>query len=65
MLIVETDDVATHHTQNAFAADRRRDVELTLAGYQVLRFTWADVVERPEWVAYAVSSAASSRKTST
>jgi len=64
-LVVETDDVATHHTRRAFAADRRRDVELGLAGYRVLRFTWADVTGRPEWVRYAVSSAASSRKTST
>ena len=68
-LIVETDDIATHHTRRAFAADRRRDVELSMSGYLVLRFTWADVVERPEWVVaalrYAVSSRASSPKTST
>jgi hypothetical protein len=68
-VVVETDDIATHLTAAAFAADRRRDVELTLAGYLVLRFTWHDVVHDGAHVVAAVYEAvmsrASSPKTST
>jgi very-short-patch-repair endonuclease len=34
-----------------FAADRERDVELTVAGWTVLRFTYEQVIKRPRWVA--------------
>jgi very-short-patch-repair endonuclease len=47
-LVVETDGYATHRT--AFREDRRRDAELLRAGYLVLRFTYADVEGRPQWV---------------
>lgn len=46
-LIVETDGWATHGTRTAFARDRRRDVELTLAGFRIVRFTWDQVTRDP------------------
>jgi hypothetical protein len=55
-LVVETDGARTHNTDTAFVADRRRDVELKLAGWETLRFTWHDVAGRRAWVAGAVST---------
>lgn len=46
-VVVEVDGWKTHRTQEAYENDRRRDRLLRLAGWTVLRFTWADVVERP------------------
>lgn len=45
-VVAEVDGYAFHASARSFAADRRRDAELTAAGYRVLRFTWADLVER-------------------
>ncbi len=42
-LIAEVDGYAYHGGVRSFVADRRRDAELTAAGYRVLRFTWADL----------------------
>jgi uncharacterized protein DUF559 len=44
-LIVETDGYETHGTRSAFEEDRRRDRRLTLAGWDVVRFTWRQVFE--------------------
>jgi Protein of unknown function (DUF559)/Transcriptional regulator, AbiEi antitoxin len=46
-LIVETDGWASHGTRQAFENDRRRDRLLLLAGYEVVRFTWRDVLDEP------------------
>jgi len=56
-LIVETDGRATHGTRQAFEDDRARSAELTIMGYRVLRFTWLQVTDRPEWVARTVLAA--------
>lgn len=48
---VELDSWAFHHDRVAFQADRARDVRLVRAGWRVVRFTHADVVERPAHVA--------------
>jgi very-short-patch-repair endonuclease len=53
-LVVECDGWAYHHDRGAFQADRTRDARLTAAGWAVLRFTHADVVDRPGWVARTV-----------
>ena len=45
-VVAEVDGFAFHGSARSFALDRRRDAELTAAGYRVLRFTWADVTER-------------------
>lgn len=42
-VVAEVDGYAFHASTRSFAADRRRDAELTAAGYRVLRFTWADL----------------------
>ena len=49
-LIVETDGRATHDTARQFEEDRRRDLELTLAGWHVVRVGWHQV-HRPRLVA--------------
>lgn len=50
-VIAETDGAATHLTQSAFEADRRKDAVLTAAGWRVVRFTWRQVTPDPEAVA--------------
>ena len=55
-LIVETDGARTHNTDTAFHADRRRDVELRVQGYETLRFTWDHVLHDPLWVERALRS---------
>jgi len=49
-LIVEMDGAA-YHGADKFQSDRTRQNRLVNAGYTVLRFTWADVTERPAYVA--------------
>jgi very-short-patch-repair endonuclease len=44
-VVAEVDGYAFHATSRSFALDRRRDAELTAAGYRVMRFTWADLEE--------------------
>jgi hypothetical protein len=51
---VELDGLAFHATPMAFERDRERDVTLVLAGWRVLRFTWARLVREPDVVADAV-----------
>jgi hypothetical protein len=54
-LVVETDGEAVHGARGAFERDRRRDAELMLAGYRVVRFTWRQVVEEAAFVAATVA----------
>jgi hypothetical protein len=54
-LVVETDGYETHGTRHAFERDRLRDQRLALAGYQVVRFTWRQVVHETGLVAAAVT----------
>jgi Protein of unknown function (DUF559)/Transcriptional regulator, AbiEi antitoxin len=58
-LVVEADSYAWHRSPAALNADRERDVELTLAGWRVLRFTHAQITRRREWVAHAILDALS------
>ncbi|WP_027342568.1 type IV toxin-antitoxin system AbiEi family antitoxin domain-containing protein [Hamadaea tsunoensis] len=53
-LIVEVDSHARHGSPGAFQRDRERQNRLAAAGWNVLRFTWADVVQRPAYVVAAV-----------
>jgi hypothetical protein len=50
-LVVETDGRATHDTATAFEHDRARDLDLHLAGWQVVRLTWSQVTREPYRVA--------------
>jgi very-short-patch-repair endonuclease len=45
-LAIELDGLRDHFSADAFRRDRRRQNEIVLAGYTVLRFTWQDVDER-------------------
>jgi very-short-patch-repair endonuclease len=49
-LVVETDGRATHDTAHAFERDHRRDLDLELAGWHVLRLTWRQLVAEPSRV---------------
>lgn len=49
-LVVETDGRATHGARRAFEQDRRRDQLLRLSGWTVIRFTYNQVVNRPDEV---------------
>lgn len=51
LLIVEVDGYEAHRGRIAFQNDRSRDRALKAAGYEVLRFTWAEVVRKPREVA--------------
>jgi very-short-patch-repair endonuclease len=50
-LIAETDGYRFHRRRLAFEGDRARDVELKLRAYEVVRFTYRQVVEEPSRVA--------------
>jgi very-short-patch-repair endonuclease len=50
-LIVEVDSWSGHGNPIAFQADRTLSNAVQLAGWRILRFTWADVKRRPELVA--------------
>lgn len=47
-LVVEADGRGFHDSRVAFERDRRRDQNLGLAGYRVVRFTWNQVTREPE-----------------
>ena len=47
-LVIEVDGYAVH--RDRFAEDRRRDAELLRQGFLVLRFTYRDLLRRPQWV---------------
>ena len=49
-LDVEVDGWAYHRTKEQRQADAERDNLLTQAGWRVLRFTWEDVRDRPDYV---------------
>ncbi|ODQ89697.1 DUF559 domain-containing protein [Mycolicibacterium holsaticum] len=60
-IAIEVDGWAFHSDQQAFQHDRRRQNYLILHGWQVLRFTWLDLVEYPQRVLAAIRSAISAR----
>jgi len=43
-LIVEVDGFAFHSSRRSFENDRRRDADLIMAGYRVIRATWRQLV---------------------
>lgn len=49
-LIVEVDGRDVHTTRRAFESDRRRDQQLLLLGWRVVRFTWRQVMFEPAYV---------------
>jgi hypothetical protein len=53
-LAVETDGYAWHSSRQAFERDRERDALLQSMGWRVLRFTWAQIKWRPDYVASTI-----------
>jgi very-short-patch-repair endonuclease len=49
-IAIEIDGRAWHSAGDRFQSDRNRQNRLVLLGWTVLRFTWADLVERPSAV---------------
>ena len=49
-LIVETDGWGSHGTRHGFERDRMRDQRTRRAGWEVLRFTWRQVLRQQRWV---------------
>jgi very-short-patch-repair endonuclease len=46
--VIEVDGYAFHSVRGAFERDRRKDVDLDLAGFPVTRFTYKQVLHEPE-----------------
>jgi len=58
-LVIELDGERYHTDRDTFRRDRRKQNDLTLEGYRVLRFTAWDVFAAPEYVVAAVVAALS------
>jgi very-short-patch-repair endonuclease len=55
-LVLELDGWAFHVTPEQFQRDRARQNRLVAAGWTVLRFTWRDLTERPEYVVATIEA---------
>lgn len=53
-LVIEVDGWAYHSDVDRFRRDRHRQNTLVALGWTVLRFTWADLTERPGYVLAAI-----------
>jgi very-short-patch-repair endonuclease len=49
-IALEVDGLAYHVDVDVFRHDRRRQNALLSLGWRVIRFTWADLTERPDYV---------------
>ena len=53
-LALEAEGLASHRTRTDLVRDARRYTELTVRGWSILRFSWEDVMLRPDWVRWAI-----------
>lgn len=58
---IEADSIREHGGPGGFDRDRVRDDELAAAGWLVLRFTWRQVHNEPEWVIGIIRETIASR----
>lgn len=58
-LVVETDGYRFHRGRVAFEDDRARDLQLRQAGFEVIRLSYRQVLDRPEQVASVLRRALS------
>jgi very-short-patch-repair endonuclease len=58
---IEIDGWAYHSDVERFRGDRRKQNALVARGWIILRFTWSDLTERPEYVLAAVRRVLASR----
>ena len=56
-LVVEVDGYGVHNPRPQFERDRRKDADLMLAGYRVLRITWRRLTREPEQVIALLAAA--------
>ena len=49
-IVIEVDGMAFHVNPERFQADRTKQSLLSSAGWMVLRLTWSDLIERPDYV---------------
>lgn len=56
-LVVEVDGLGKYDEPGALQREKQRQNQLIAAGYTVLRFTWADIRQRPDGVVRQVRSA--------
>ncbi|MFT4029152.1 MAG: DUF559 domain-containing protein [Protaetiibacter sp.] len=56
-LVIEVDGREFHGDHRGFESDRARDAKLSALGYRVLRFSYAQVVHRPDEVMAAIRAA--------
>jgi hypothetical protein len=56
-VVVETDGMEKYREPGSLAAEKRRQNALVGLGFTLLRFTWADVVRRPNAVLRQVAGA--------
>jgi very-short-patch-repair endonuclease len=56
-LAIEVDGWAFHSDVDRFRADRRKGNALVRAGWKLLRFTWHDLTERPQYVVAEIRAA--------
>jgi very-short-patch-repair endonuclease len=55
-LAIETDGYESHSGREAFGKDRIKQNHLILMGWTVLRFTWDDLINRPDYIVATVAS---------
>lgn len=58
LLGLEADGFAFHGTRRALVKDCRRQVNLTIRGWRILRFSWEDIMYDPDWVVDSIVRAA-------
>jgi very-short-patch-repair endonuclease len=56
-LVLEVDGYGSHSPRSKFERDRRKDADLMLAGYRVLRITWRRLTREPEQVIATLAAA--------
>jgi hypothetical protein len=57
MLVVEVDGLSKYADSRELQREKERQNKLVALGYRVLRFTWADLTHRPDWVVRQIRSA--------
>lgn len=59
---IEIDGYDPHSVRAQFDRDREIDAELRLMGWEVLRFTWNHLTQRPDWVIATVRATLEQRR---
>jgi very-short-patch-repair endonuclease len=61
-IALEGDGFGVHTRRATFVRDHRRQNDLLLAGWLVIRFTWEHIVQRPDYLVETVQAALEARK---